>query len=278
MQHPTMKQILKKIWRFLWPAIYGLIMLIVFLLLYSIGQGLWYNGSTLIMKSLLAVGGSLALLGLYAGWIRLFEKKPARDLALKKVLPHTGAGLAIGYLYFMATVGLMFILGLYRIGSVQFDGMELLANFCFFLLVAVGEEIALRGIVFRLLEKHRGFEVALIVSALIFGFMHLGNENATWWAALAISLEAGIMLALAYKASSTLWVPIGIHWAWNFTQGNLLGFAVSGSEESFSLITPIIEGPDILTGGEFGAEASILAVLISLFISTWFYLKITKGK
>ena len=107
-----------------------------------------------------------------------------------------------------------------------------------------------------------------LAAVLIFGAVHLTNNGATWWAGLAIAIEAGILLSAAYKYSGTLWMPIGIHWSWNYVQGNILGFAVSGGNAGESLFIPETSGPDIITGGPFGAEASIVAVVIGVLLST----------
>ena len=114
--------------------------------------------------------------------------------------------------------------------------------------------------------------IALLVSTAVFGLVHIVNPGATWWSTLAIALESGLLLGAAYKYSGTLWLPIGIHWAWNYTQGNVFGFAVSGNEFGESIISPRVEGHELLTGGIFGAEASIIAVIVGLLFA-WFYLR-----
>jgi uncharacterized protein len=117
-----------------------------------------------------------------------------------------------------------------------------------------------------------------VISALIFGAGHLGNPNATLWAALAIAIEAGIMLAAAYVLTRRLWVPIGIHMAWNFVQGGIFGVAVSGNEAQ-GLLQSTLSGPTLLSGGEFGAEASIFAVIVCLTAGIYFIWKsYTQGK
>ena len=139
--------------------------------------------------------------------------------------------------------------------------------------MAVGEEIIFRGVLFRWIDEKWGFVTALVTSAILFGAMHMGQPNATWWSSLAIAIEAGLMLGAAYKWSGTLWFPIGIHWAWNFFQGNIFGFAVSGSDAGVSLFHSVTNGPEILTGGSFGAEASIITVILGAILSAWFIFK-----
>lgn len=247
------------------------------LILYGVGEGAFYLYPTNIwLTSILLLAAVLALLGWYVLFIKIFEHRPVYELNLKKMIPHTGKGFVIGFCYFIALVGVMALLGCYDIGSVRYNGGKLLVFFLLYLLVAVGEEILCRGIIFRLLDEATGFNKALIFSAFLFGFMHMGNEGATIWSSIAISIEAGLMLAVTYKLAGTLWLPIGIHWAWNYTQGTILGFAVSGHSRMYSLIRPRISGPDILTGGNFGAEASIIAVVLGAAISFWIYMKIRK--
>jgi hypothetical protein len=125
------------------------------------------------------------------------------------------------------------------------------------------EEIALRGVLFRILEEWWGSLGALAFSAVVFGALHLPNQNSSLLAALAIAIEAGILLGAAFMLSRNLWLPIGIHWAWNFFEGPVFGTAVSGGLPKFSFIHPVVQGPAWATGGPFGPEASLFAVLIA---------------
>ena len=155
--------------------------------------------------------------------------------------------------------------------------MGVLDAFFMFLIVAVGEELMFRGVLFRWIDEKFGFSAALIASALVFGLVHIANPGATWWSSLAIAIEAGLLLGAAYKYSGTLWLPIGIHWAWNFSQGNVFGFEVSGGNAGSTLIIPYIDGPEIITGGDFGAEASIIAVVLGAAISAVLVVSVLKN-
>lgn len=212
-----------------------------------------------------------AMLGLYALAVRLFEGAWPKDLPLCKCLPHTGLGLLIGLGFFVLVVGIMMLAGAYHISDWIFDWKVLLGHFVWFLLVAVGEEIIFRGVLFRWIDERFGFWWAIGISALIFGLVHWMNPNGTLWAGIAIAIEAGLLLGAAYKWSGTLWLPIGIHWAWNFSQGNIFGFAVSGNSAGESLIQAAVNGPDWLTGGTFGPEASVITVLAGLALSLYFF-------
>jgi hypothetical protein len=123
------------------------------------------------------------------------------------------------------------------------------------------EEIIFRGVIFRITEDSLGTWIATLITALLFGLVHLMNPNATWTAALSIAVEAGGLLAAAYVTTRRLWMPIGLHFAWNYSQGGIFGVAVSGQPVN-GLIKSTLTGPELLSGGAFGAEASIFAVLI----------------
>ena len=214
---------------------------------------------------------SAAMLGLYALIVRWFEKHKAQDIPLKRLASDSMKGLGIGFGYFLLVALIMMLFGLYRIESIGTDKPLLIVSVFFnILLTATSEEIMFRGVLFRWIDEKWGFVAALIVSSVFFGLIHILNPGATLWSSFAIAVEAGLLLGAAYKYSGTLWLPIGIHWAWNFSQGNIFGFEVSGTDAGVSLIKASVSGSDWLTGGAFGAEASVIAVLLGLILSAWF--------
>lgn len=215
-----------------------------------------------------------AVLGLYALGVKLMEGHWPRDLGLGKLLPHTMLGWLIGFVYMTLVSSTIVALGNATVDVRGTVWEEICWWLLVFLTVAVGEEMIFRGIIFRQIDERWNTWTALIVSALLFGFIHLPNNGATWWSSLAIAIEAGLMLGAAYKWSGSLWLPIGIHWAWNFTQGNVFGASVSGNVAGGSLLEMQVNGPDIITGGDFGPEASIVAVTLGIiytlvFLFTW---------
>jgi len=225
-------------------------------------------------------GGSVlaaaTMLGLYTLFVRWFEKHWAQDLPLDKSLPHTGIGLGVGLGYFIVVVALMMAFGVYRIVGTGHEWSDILDSFFVFLLVAIGEELVFRGVLFRWIDEKWGFIVALVVSALVFGLVHISNDNASWWSSVAIAIEAGLLLGAIYKYSGTLWAPIGVHWAWNFSQGNIFGFKVSGTDAGASLLYSDVSGSEWLSGGAFGAEASVIAVVVGAAVSAWLIWRIYK--
>jgi membrane protease YdiL (CAAX protease family) len=107
------------------------------------------------------------------------------------------------------------------------------------------------------------------LSAVLFGLIHAGNPNATWWAALGLALQAGVLLGAAYLACRSLWLPIGIHWGWNAIQAGVVGGTVSGhTTKSVWTLEPA--GPEVLSGGAFGLEGSIVATTLCAALAVVF--------
>lgn len=119
------------------------------------------------------------------------------------------------------------------------------------------EELFARGTLLRVSEQHIGSAAAIVLSSAIFGIQHADNPNASVVSTLAVALEGGAMLGLVYVVSRTLWAPIAVHFAWNFTQ-SVLTIPVSGNE-TFGAWQVTFDGPDWLTGGAFGLEPSAIA-------------------
>ena len=182
--------------------------------------------------------------------IELGRAGAVRDLA---------RGLALGVALFATTMALLTLIGVCHVGAG--DGWRALwaprgrdgAGFA--------EELLIRGVVFRLVEESLGSWLAVVLSATLFGLLHGLNPGATVVSTLAIALEAGVLLAAAYVYSRRLWLPIGLHIGWNFTESGLFGATVSGYG-SRGLLRNDLHGPAILTGGAFGPEASIVAVAL----------------
>ncbi|MFC2265050.1 MAG: CPBP family intramembrane glutamic endopeptidase [Prevotella conceptionensis] len=188
-----------------------------------------------------------------------------------------GVGWAVSVVNFLAIIVCLFLCGCYRIVNVEFDVASQLSWLSLFLLVGVVEEVIFRGILFRLIADKWNIAVGLTTSSLLFGLAHLGNPGATLWATLAIALASGWLFGMAYAYHQTIWVPIGMHWAWNYLEGGVFGCSVSGTPLDYRpLITPRISGTDLLSGGAFGPEASIICVVIGIGISivyTMLYIK-----
>lgn len=208
------------------------------------------------------VCAALVALGVYALAVRLAEGRRPSEIALRPLLPELGAGLLIGALMFAAVMAVMAVFGLYEIQVLGPARAWMSVGNA--IQTGVVEEIMIRAILLRLIWRAFGPWVAFAVSAALFGFGHIANPNATVFAAVCIALEAGIMLGAFYALTGRVWVSIGVHIAWNFTQGYLFGAAVSGNDVGPSIASSTARPgvPEWLTGGAFGPEASLPAVVV----------------
>jgi uncharacterized protein len=168
-----------------------------------------------------------------------------------------------------AIVGLVALLGGYRIEGWGGGTSWPLLWFAAGLQAAFLEEILVRGILFRFLEEFGGSWFALAVSSALFGFGHATNPNATVFTSLAIAIEAGILLGGAYMLTRNLWLAIGIHFGWNVTQGYLWDVPVSGVAVD-GMVNSRSTGPDLISGGAFGVEASVIALALATALGVWF--------
>jgi len=178
----------------------------------------------------------------------------------------------------------------FQMGSAPFPFIVgLLLALVHFISVGIYEEFLSRG--FHLKNLAEGFnafkrinpEIAIVISMLlsstVFGLLHAGNPNATLMSTFNIIL-AGIFLAAGYVLTGELAIPIGIHITWNFFQGNVFGFPVSGTDAGATMVAIQQEGPTILTGGRFGPEAGLIGIL-AIFLGIaliWWYVKLRYGK
>jgi membrane protease YdiL (CAAX protease family) len=207
----------------------------------------------------------LVMLLLYAGAVRLFERRPATELALGPGVGLALIGVLFGLTLFCTVYALLLAAGAASWGGfVGFAGVGPVLAMT--LLTAVGEEVVFRGVVFRVVEDSAGTLVAVIFSAALFGLLHALNHGATVVSTLAIALEAGVLLAVAYAWSRNLWFPIGLHFGWNFTEGGVFGLSVSGGGHFHGVVSASLspKASTLMTGGAFGAEASVVAIAVCL--------------
>ncbi|WP_172262928.1 CPBP family intramembrane glutamic endopeptidase [Caulobacter sp. RHG1] len=200
--------------------------------------------------------------GLYAGIVRVTENRWPEELALRPALAELAIGLVIGAALLSAAVGGLYLLGVYEISGPRPASAWGAVSMA--IQSGVMEELMFRAVLMRLLMRAFGVWPSLVIQAALFGVVHLANPNATPVAAAAIAIEAGLMLAGFYLVTGRLWVSIGVHAAWNFTQGWIWGASVSGIPvvESWLVSSPKPGAPEILSGGAFGPEASLPAMIV----------------
>ena len=199
--------------------------------------------------------------------VRLGEE-PRDDLQTDGAARQLGMGLLAGTLLFSAVVAVAAALAVYRITGWGDPGTVMPILIGSAIVPAFTEEVLFRGILFRWAEDFGGTWTALVISSAFFGAAHLLNPDATWFSSFAIAVEAGLLLGGAYMLTRSLWMPIGLHAAWNFTQGAIFGIPISG-HASQGLVRAELRGPALLSGSDFGLEASVIAIVIASAAGLW---------
>ena len=204
---------------------------------------------------------AIAGFAVYVGHAHFVERRAAAELRILGMGREFGIGLLVGAGLYVACEGVLMALGIYRI-----DGLNpwtfLIPAVAMAISSSVFEELLFRGVLYRSVETWFGSWAALVVSALVFGLTHLVNPQATLEGALFIAVEAGILLGAAVMLTRRLWLSIGFHMAWNYTQSAIFSGIVSGNDAAPGWIRSTVKGPDDLTGGNFGVESSVLALVL----------------
>lgn len=183
-----------------------------------------------------------------------------RSLAIRKKDLLSGISLAI--VLYAVGFGVSLLAGAVEIAGVVFNPSSLLISFVFFLLVAITEEFALRGFVLeRMLQGGVNKFWALFLSATLFSLVHIANPNFDFLSFINILL-AGILLGSSYIYTRNLCFPIALHWFWNWIQGPVLGYEVSGNKFCDGLLTLYLPETNLINGGAFGFEGSILCTVL----------------
>lgn len=240
------------------------------------------------------VQAAAAVLALYVVG-RFIERRRAEEFGFGHAdawLRNLLVGFLIGAMTLTLVVGALALPGWYRItglaASRQASKVLLISSgglagimlqaLVFFLVVAIFEEVLFRGIIFRIMEEGIGSWGAIVLSSLIFGGAHLSNPHSSLFAAIAIAVEAGVMLGGAYMLTRDLWMAIGIHWSWNFFEGPVFGTAVSGGDFPV-MVRSTMSGPALWTGGSFGPEAGLVAFIVAGSIGALLiFLAVRKGE
>lgn len=195
----------------------------------------------------------------YRFYVRRVEKRAVTELSRIGAAREVVVG-ALGISALLAST----MCTLYLSGTYQVTGTNrwtvLLVPIAELALVACVEELAFRGVIFRIIESSLGSWIALALTATLFALSHLPNEGVTALA-IAVTGMAGVMLSAAFMATRRLWLAIGIHFGWNFTLSAVFSVAVSGHPGN-GLLQGTLVGSDWLTGGAYGIEASVVGLAL----------------
>ncbi len=183
-------------------------------------------------------------------------------LTWKGMVPETLLGFLLGILLVCIMVGELICLGSYQWLGFNSEAQMLLPLFVC-MVVGLTEEIIFRGFIFNTIERSWGTASALVITCVLFGCAHLINPipyPQKIFGCLALIFEAGLVLNAAYLLNRRLWLPIGLHWAWDFFEGPVFGMVVSGTNIGLPLIKSSLVGNWWQTGGEFGPESSLAGI------------------
>ena len=217
------------------------------------------------------------ILILFIFWVKVIEKNSLSTLGFvkKNWLKYLGWGTLLSLLQ-MGVIALVYQVG--RIGTFELNELSLepilfiLGLFPFWLLQGGTEEVATRGWLLTRIAARTNLPLAIAISSSLFGILHLGNSGVTFLSVLNIVLD-GVLAGLLLIYTDSIWLVVAQHGTWNYVQGNFLGFQVSGTGADSSIFSFTMGlGPDWLTGGEFGAEGSIITTLVLLLSVVIVYL------
>jgi len=215
------------------------------------------------------------LCALFAIYIfrKFVDKKSFKSLGFE--LTNYKADLLKGLVWGAALISLgffaLYFSGFITVIDTDFGAIQWLSYIAFFIIVAFNEEILVRGYVLTNLMASMNKYWALIVTALLFSVMHLGNDSTSLISTANIFI-AGLMLGIYTIHKRNLWFPIAMHFTWNFFQGPVLGFEVSGTKME-SVINQQVSGNPLITGGDFGFEGSLLLTVMMITSTIYIHIK-----
>ena len=205
--------------------------------------------------------GTLAVIWLFREYI---DKKTFTSLGFDKsyLIKDISIGIAFGFIIMLLGFIFLFLTKQIIFLSIQFRPIELILSIGIFIFVAISEELFLRGYILNNLMTSYNNYISLLISSLLFSLLHAANSNFNLLSFTGLFV-AGLFFGFAYILTRSLWFPIALHFSWNFSQGTIFGFNISG-KDTYSLIVTKNNAPNIWNGGDFGFEGSILSTILQL--------------
>ncbi|BEL04183.1 type II CAAX endopeptidase family protein [Actinoplanes sichuanensis] len=216
------------------------------------------------------VGAAVVSTLVYSAVVRATEKRRVVETSGRTAASGLIRGLILGVAVFSLVIGVIALNGGYRIVGTTADPINAVGLAGFMAAAVTSEELLYRGVLFRHLERVTGTWLAFAVSALVFGGVHLLNPNATWWGALCVAIAGGGMLTSAFIAARNLWLPIGLHFGWNYAQSAIFGSEVSGNGVREGILESESSGDALISGGLFGPEASVFTLVAGVVVTVVF--------
>ena len=222
----------------------------------------------LVAKLIGATISTLVIVGLYYLVLRFYFKRDFSEFSRKYALKELTIGFFVGFLAIASVVSILYFIGFYEITGIN-SILPFMATFTLVMGGVMMEEVVFRGLLLNTLEKWKGTNLALFVSAIIFQLPHFMNPHEAALPALGGFLF-GVATGCMYTATRRLWVPFAFHLGWNIAQP-FFGTTLSGIGGFNFLFQTNITGPELLTGSAFGIEDSLLSILTLMLLSLYYY-------
>jgi len=212
----------------------------------NIGVVLWMIGITIAM---------------YIAFVKTIERRSVTELSFSGMGKQLFTGLFMGFGLYSFCILILMLLGVYHIEGLS-DWTLLLGTIWMGLSSGFFEEILFRGILLRIVEEKFGSWIAIAVSSFAFGMIHIQNDGATFQGVMFIAIEAGVLLAATYILTQRLWMGMGFHMAWNYTQSSIFSGVGTSNPSEYGLLRGVTNGSELLTGGEYGMEFSVIGLIV----------------
>ena len=202
----------------------------------------------------------------YRIYVRLIEKRDLTELGSSGASREFGLGALIGFGLFALVIGILWLTGFYRVSGVDFVLLTFIGALAGALTSGFVQELIFRAVIYRIMEEWLGTWWAVGISAILFGLIHLTSAGATIFSALAVALQAGVLLGAAYALTHRFWMALGIHTMWDFANDSVFGVGVAGQSGAGlpGVLKASLNGPELITGGALGVEASVITIVIMI--------------
>ena len=233
----------------------SLAMFLPLALSFALMETLLPKGTGVVWPNLVAA--LVCVLG-YRVYVKRVERRAVTELSGLGAAAEWARGAGLGLLLGLLTLAPLYLLGIYRLEGVG-ESFLLLKQIPEMLLVSVLEELLIRAVIFRIAEQAWGSQRALVFSTVLFVAAHLPGEISLL--GVLVTAAASLAFTAAYQLSRRLWLPMGMHFAWNYLFSAVFSVPVSGHEAK-GWLHGSMSGPEWLSGGAYGVEASAIALLV----------------
>jgi membrane protease YdiL (CAAX protease family) len=229
-----------------------------------------------IKNIITAVADSVVAVTAYILLYRKYEKRHITELSAANFIKYAVIGIITGFALQALFILIIYIAGTYSIIHIN-TASVLVTPFSFALTAGFVAEILIVGVVFRLMEEQTGTIVTLIFFIILFAVLHVNTKGASFVSVGATAMQAGFLLPASYVCSRSLWLPVFLHFSWDFTEPGIFGGINASSSITQSLFTSKIAGHPLITGGETGPQNSLQSLILCL-LAGMIFLSIAKRK